>query len=293
MNNETALAILPSANDWAQLKEIGATALKSGLLPTSVKTPEAATIIALKGWELGLKPLVSFSYISVVGGKPTCAAELMLAEIRRVYPKAVVKIVTSTDTECKILAKRPEDEDFTEIKWTIEDARKAGLLGKDNWKNYPADMLFARCVTRMKRRMFPEVLMGVDYVPEELGAEVDQSGRVIKDVSSGPQQQGEVAQIQKIGDLKSEPIDVTTSPANNEPQASVQPSEPARSAAPPIDRDALAREILRLLKAAGLDMKVLEESVRKQFNKTLKELSNDEMLIVKKDLESLPNKKQT
>ncbi len=284
MNNETALSVLPSANDWAQLKEIGATALKSGLLPTSVKTPEAAAIIALKGWELGLKPLVSFAYISVVNGRPTCAAELMLAEIRRVYPKAIVKITVSTDTECVIQAKRPEEEALTEFKWTIEDARKAGLLGKDNWKNYPADMLFARTITRMKRRLFPEVLMGVDYVPEELGAEVDHQGRVVKDVSQPPQAQGAV-QFQKVSDAKAETIDVTPSQEAAAPSPeSEKPSEPI------IDRDALAREIMHLAKAANLTMKDLEEKVKKQFNKTLKETSNEEMLIVKADLEAIKTK---
>lgn len=285
MISETALSILPSANDWAQLKEIGATALKSGLLPSSVKTPEAATIIALKGWELGLKPLVSFSYISVVNGRPTCAAELMLAEIRRVYPKAVVKITVSTDTECVIMAKRPEEEELTPFKWTIEDARKAGLLGKDNWKNYPADMLFARTVTRMKRRLFPEVLMGVDYVPEELGADVDQSGRVIKDVSVQPQGNGNVVQFQKISEVKAEVIDVSSVPQEGE----VKPAQEA-PAAPPFDRDAVAREIMGLVRAAGLTMKDLEEKVKKQFNKTLKETSNEEMMTVKTELEALKTK---
>jgi hypothetical protein len=283
MNTETALAILPSDNDWARLKEIGATALKSGLLPTSIKTPEAAAIIALKGWELGLKPLVSFAYISVVNGRPTCAAELMLAEIRRVYPKAIVKISKSTDTECVVQAKRPEEDALTEFKWTIEDARKAGLLGKDNWKNYPADMLFARTITRMKRRLFPEVLMGVDYVPEELGAEVDQQGRVVKDNTQPPAAQGEVIQFKKVTDEKPQTIDVTPV---EEPkaQAPEMPTEPI------VDRDALAREIMQLLRAANLTMKDLEEKVKAQFNKTLKETSNEEMLLVKADLESLKTK---
>lgn len=283
MNTETALAILPSDNDWARLKEIGATALKSGLLPTSVKTPEAAAIIALKGWELGLKPLVSFAYISVVNGRPTCAAELMLAEIRRVYPKAIVKISKSTDTECVVQAKRPEEDALTEFKWTIEDARKAGLLGKDNWKNYPADMLFARTITRMKRRLFPEVLMGVDYVPEELGAEVDQQGRVVKDSTPPPAAQGEVIQFKKVTDEKSQTIDVNPVEEQKN-QAPETPTEPV------VDRDALAREIMQLLRAANLTMKDLEEKVKAQFNKTLKETSNEEMLLVKAELESLKTK---
>jgi hypothetical protein len=57
-------------------------------------------------------------------------------------------------------------------RWTIEEAKRANLLKRDTWKSYPADLLFARALTRGIRRYCPDLLMGAAYTPEELGGEV-------------------------------------------------------------------------------------------------------------------------
>jgi hypothetical protein len=46
----------------------------------------------------------------------------------------------------------------TVVAFTMEDAMRMGLAGKDNWKKQPQDMLFARCVTRVQRRYAPNAL---------------------------------------------------------------------------------------------------------------------------------------
>jgi hypothetical protein len=163
-----ALALLPSDSEWAKLKEVGSNAFKSGLIPSTIKNAEAATIIALKAYELGLPPMVGFSHIHVVNGRPGCSAELLLAGIRKEYPKVSIQYVESNEKICKIKVKRPDDDFYNEFQFTIEEAKAAGLLGKDVWKNYPTDMLRARAITRMKRAIFPEVLMGLDHTAEEL-----------------------------------------------------------------------------------------------------------------------------
>jgi len=63
--------------------------------------------------------------------------------------------------------------------FTIEEAKTAGLAGKDNWKGYPSDMLFARALTRAQRRYAPDIWGGSVYTPEEVGADVDANGDVI------------------------------------------------------------------------------------------------------------------
>ncbi|NJO31398.1 MAG: recombinase RecT [Richelia sp. SL_2_1] len=49
----------------------------------------------------------------------------------------------------------------------------AGLLGKDNWKKWPSDMMFARALTRGARRYCPDVFGGPAYTKEELEDSVD------------------------------------------------------------------------------------------------------------------------
>ena len=56
---------------------------------------------------------------------------------------------------------------------------------KDNWWNYPQSMLLARATSDAVRAVCPEVLMGVSYTPEELGASVDADGNVL-DVAEVP-----------------------------------------------------------------------------------------------------------
>jgi hypothetical protein len=52
------------------------------------------------------------------------------------------------------------------IQWTFEQAKKAGLTGKDNWKNYPRAMLRARCIAEGIRAVYPAALGGM-MVSEE------------------------------------------------------------------------------------------------------------------------------
>lgn len=188
-----ALALLPTTDQYAQMKEIASSAIKSGLLPSSIKSPEAALIIALKGFELGLPPMASLGHIHVVNGKPGCSAEIMLAEIRSKHPNCVINIIQSDAKACIIEAARKKEDKLSRFEFTIDEARQAGLLSKDVWKNYPSDMLWARCVTRMKRRLFTEILSGISHTPEEL--------EDIKDVT--PQAQQAIAQ-------PAEPISIKT-----------------------------------------------------------------------------------
>lgn len=52
------------------------------------------------------------------------------------------------------------------IEWTFEQAKKAGLTAKDNWKNYPRAMLRARCIAEGIRAVYPAALGGM-MVSEE------------------------------------------------------------------------------------------------------------------------------
>lgn len=51
--------------------------IASGLLPTTIKKPEQAVVIALKGKELGLETMASFELIDVIMGKPALKPKLL------------------------------------------------------------------------------------------------------------------------------------------------------------------------------------------------------------------------
>lgn len=203
------IALMPSGDEWQQIKDIALMGIKSGLLPKAVDTPEKAAIIALKGRELGLPPMVSFSHINVIQGKPTMSAEIMLAYIYKEYPNAEIIITEKNEKVCAIKAKRPNESEFTLFRWDLERAKRMGLIGKDNWVKQPETMLFWRTITEIKRAKFPEVLMGIDYSQEELQETFEKDAKVIvPDISNTNE------------DKKPEQEPKSLKPKNHAPQSS-------------------------------------------------------------------------
>lgn len=173
-----SVSLFPSEHEWAILKEQAAMVVKTGFLPAAIKTAEQAIAIALKGRELGIPPMQAFAHIHIIQGKPTISAELMLSLIYKNCPGAVVDYIENSNEICVIEAKRPGGS-TARFSFSMEDAKRADLLGKGNWKAYPGAMLRARAIAIMARARFPDAIMGCSYTPEELGADVNEDGEVI------------------------------------------------------------------------------------------------------------------
>lgn len=145
------------------------------------------------GAMLGLHPLAALMGIHVIEGKPSASAGLISSLVRTAGHR--LRVTTEgewDDGTFKAIAElvRSDDEDFTfRAVWTKRDAERAGLLGKDNWKNYPRSMAKARAITEVAREGAEEALLGVHYTPEELGATVDANGEVlvIAEVEEAPE----------------------------------------------------------------------------------------------------------
>jgi hypothetical protein len=174
----SAMDLFPSAQELALVKEQAAIYVKSGLLPKAIDTPEKAILIMLKGRELGIPPLQALSGIYVVDGKPTMGAELMLTQIRKLVAGARIEFAHQDEKSCVIQAARP-GENLQTFSFTIEDAQKAGVLAKDNWRKYPKTMLRWRAISIMAKSLFSDAVAGC-YTPDELGAEVDDKGNIVR-----------------------------------------------------------------------------------------------------------------
>jgi hypothetical protein len=170
--------MLPAAQGWTLLKEQSEELIKSGFLPSGIKTGAQAVAIILKGRELGIPPMQALSHIHVINGKPTMSAELMLSQIMRLHPRTRISYPERSNERCEMKVTREGCEPSTFV-FTIEDATRAGVMGNPTWKKYPRAMLHARCVSEMARSLFPDAISGVSYTAEELGANVDENGEVI------------------------------------------------------------------------------------------------------------------
>lgn len=117
--------------------------------------PDAVLAAVLYGRELGLGPMESLAYVDVIDGRPSPSAELLNRLIREAGH--TVEVLEANDTECRLRGTRTDTGESQEVWFSVDDADRAGLLAKPAWKQYPADMLWARCLSRLHRRLFPDV----------------------------------------------------------------------------------------------------------------------------------------
>lgn len=157
----SSLEIAPDA--WTLAQRIAAT----DFVPTAFRgKPEAVLAAMLTGHELGISPLQSLAKINVIEGKPSIAAELMRALVLRAGHDLWVE--ESSGTKCTVVGRRKGSDHQSRVTWTLDDAKRAGLEGRQNWRKYPRAMLLARASSELVRQAFPEYLAGVSYSVEEL-----------------------------------------------------------------------------------------------------------------------------
>jgi len=102
-------------------------------------------------------------------GKVTIPSETMNLMIRQAG-HSIEKDPVSNEKVCILTGKRKDNGDTIKVKYTIEEASRAGLTAKDNWKNHPQAMLFARCSSMLARQLFADVIGGC-YTREEMDDE--------------------------------------------------------------------------------------------------------------------------
>lgn len=161
----------------ADLWNLAKMLVESGLLPTAIKTPAAAAGIILKGRELGIPAMESFSGITVIQGKPTVSPQLMLSLINRSGLCADIEIGDESDTAVVMMHRVGRKKGHTE-RFSMADAKAMQLAGKDNWVKQPKTMRKWRAVAACARIVFPDVIAGM-YTPEEMGALVTSEGEYI------------------------------------------------------------------------------------------------------------------
>lgn len=135
--------------------------------PALRKRPDAVVAVMLTGHELGLGPMQSLQTIDLIQGQPTLSPEGMRA---LVLSRGHSLIVSATDQSAIVRCHRrewPADE-WTVHTFTMDDAERAGLEGKENWTKYPRAMLTARATGEACRATFADVLAGVSYTAEEI-----------------------------------------------------------------------------------------------------------------------------
>jgi hypothetical protein len=144
------------------IERMGMAVAKSNLF--GIKTQEQAVALMLIAQAEGLHPAIAARDYHVIQGRPALKADAMLARFQAAGGKVDWK--TYTDAEVTGVFSHPNGGSVT-LTWTLEQAKRIGLAGKDNWKNYPRAMLRARVISEGIRTVYPGAVVGV-YTPEEV-----------------------------------------------------------------------------------------------------------------------------
>lgn len=139
---------------------------KSNLVPKDFIGNAGNILVAIQwGMELGLQPMQSMQNIAVINGRPSLWGDSVIALVKSSpLCEYVIEEVTDTGATCKVKRKG----ELEQVRYfTVEDAKKAGLWGKQGpWTNYPKRMLQMRARSWALRDVFPDVLRGMPIAEE-------------------------------------------------------------------------------------------------------------------------------
>jgi hypothetical protein len=152
---------------WKEAHDFAKAIASTPFVPKALQNNPAAVMAAIiRAHELGVSALHGLSQIHVIDGRPCLAAELQRALILSHGHELFTEDLTIT--KVTLCGKRHDGDHVQRVTWTMDDAKRANLAGKPNWRTYPRAMLLARCTGELGRLMFADVLAGLGVNAEEL-----------------------------------------------------------------------------------------------------------------------------
>ena len=237
---QPATAPVPASEADAQLsvalREAQAVAKAGDAIPKGYRGNPGAVLLA-KAWadKRGLDILTALQTVAFVQGRPVIDATMQRALAKQAGYRVTVTDASSTAATVKVV-ELASGEVIGEASYTVDDAKAAGLLGKDNWKRTPEDMLVARATTRAVRRYAPEVMVGLVAGTDELDE--------IRD------REDPIAVLQDAGeDQDPQTVDVAHNPVGESEEPSGTPTEAPPESSPVTDADVEDAELVEVLRA--------------------------------------------
>jgi hypothetical protein len=154
--------------DWVAAMRLAARINNTPFVPKALRGDPASVLACiLTGQELGLGPMQSLRMVNVIEGRPAASAELMRALVNRAGHR--VDVIEAQQDRVTLRGVRRDTGARAVVTWTLDDAKRANLLGRGSWSTYPRSMLLARATSELCRMLFADVIGGL-YTPEESAA---------------------------------------------------------------------------------------------------------------------------
>lgn len=152
-----SLALIPLAD----VERMASAMAKAGLF--GFKQPEQALALMLVAQAEGQHPATIAQDYDIIQGRAARKTHSVLARFQSAGGR--IEWHTLSDTMADATFSHAQGGSLR-MSWSIDQAKKAGLTGKDNWRNYPRAMLRARCIAEGVRAVYPAALGGM-LVAEE------------------------------------------------------------------------------------------------------------------------------
>lgn len=137
----------------SEVRTMATSATKSGMF--GLKNQEQAFTLMMIAQAENIHPMSALMKYDIIQGRPALKATEVLARFQQ--SGGSIKWIHTTPISAKALFVHPQGGE-AEVEYTIEDAKLAGLAGKDNWVKRPKEMLRARCTSSGVRMVYPVCL---------------------------------------------------------------------------------------------------------------------------------------
>jgi hypothetical protein len=136
--------------------------VQSGMVPRGVDTPQKVMVAIQAGAELGMGPMQALQSYAVIGNRPALMVEPALALVMAsgLLEQRSVRFDGEGPTRSCTVQLVRRGGLATEWTYSIEDAKRAGLLSKDTWRQHQDRMLYNRSMGYCLHDIFPDILRG-------------------------------------------------------------------------------------------------------------------------------------
>lgn len=173
--------IIPS--NYQEVAQMAQATCRAGIARKYDNDPSKVAAVMMSGMELGLKPLSALRLFWISPeGQPALSARGQLAVVQAsgLLESWEDRFDGEGDARVAVVAVRRRGLPGIVRKFSMADAKRAGLLGKQNWSKYGDRMLWNRAVSFALNDQFADILGGI-YDPSELGGPVlDDNGAEIE-----------------------------------------------------------------------------------------------------------------
>ena len=216
---------------------------KSDLVPKDFKDKPGNILVAIqKGQEVGLSPMAALETIAVINGRASLWGDGLLGIVQASPSYEWIDESQCSEKAGACTVKRKGEQPYTAT-FTLEDAKRAGLLGKAGpWTQYTKRMLQLRARGFALRDKFADVLKGLVAAEEAmdtvtiLPAESDQpKPESLKDKLKAQLPAPETSEPSRQEDGLNPAVEAGSIPANQDAPAPKSAAEFAKNMADKMD----------------------------------------------------------